>query len=79
MLGKNLKKWAKCRLGHFVLFGQIVALGIKSLGKMSSWANCHLGHFVFGQNVTLGILSLGILSFNLLTFKSEWCHALLIG
>ena len=68
MLGKKLKKWAKCRLGHFVLFGQIVTLGIKSLGKMSSWANCHIGHKVIGQNVTLGNMSLGI-------FKTwAFCH-----
>ena len=58
---KPSKLWAKCRLGQFVLFGQIVNLGKKSLGKMSSWANCHIGHEVFGQNVTLGNISLGIL------------------
>ena len=55
------KIWAKYHLGHNVLFGQIVTLGIKSLGKMSSWANCHIGHKVFGQYVILGIMSLGIL------------------
>ena len=61
-LGQNPSKlWAKCCLGQFVLFGQIVNLGKKSLGKMSSWANCHIGHKVFGQNVTLGKMSLGIL------------------
>ena len=48
-------------LGHNVLFGQIVTLGIKSIGKMSSWANCHIGHKVFGQYVILGIMTLGIL------------------
>ena len=58
---KSSKIWAKCCLGQFVLFGQIVTLGIKLLGKMSSWANCHIGHDVFGQNVTLGNISLGIL------------------
>ena len=62
MLGqKPSKLWAKCRHGQFVLFGQIVNLGKKSLGKMSFWANCHIGHEVFGQNVTLGNISLGIL------------------
>ena len=62
MLGqKPYKSWAKCHLGQFVPFGQIVNLGKKSLGKMSSWANCHIGHEVFGQNVTLGNISLGIL------------------
>ena len=58
---KSSKIWAKCCLGQFVFFGQIVNLGKKSLGKMSSWANCHIGHDVFGQNVTLGNISLGIL------------------
>ena len=57
MLGqKPSKLWAKCRHGQFVLFGQIV-----NLGKMSSWTDCHIGHKVFGQNVTLGNISLGIL------------------
>ena len=56
--------WAKCHFGHNVLFGQIVILGIKSFGKMSSWAYCHIGHKVFGQYVTLGIMSLGVLTFN---------------
>ena len=58
---KSSKIWAKCCLGQFVFFGQIVNLGKKSLGKMSSWAKCHIGHDVFGQNVTLGNISLGIL------------------
>ena len=58
---KPSKSWAKCHLGQFVPFGQIVNLGKKSLGKMSSWANCHIGHKFFGQYVTMGILSLGIL------------------
>ena len=57
----NKALWAKYHLGHNVLFGQIVTLGIKSFGKMSSWAYCHIGHKVFGQYVTMGILSLGIL------------------
>ena len=62
ILGKESSKiWAKCCLGQFVFFGQIVNLGKKSLGKMSSWANCHIGHDVFGQNVTLGNIYLGIL------------------
>ena len=62
IIGQNPSKiWAKYHLGHNVLFGQIVTLGIKSLGKMSSWANCHIGHKVFGQYVILGIMSLGIL------------------
>ena len=56
ILAQNPQKY-----GQNVLFGQIVTLGIKSLGKMSSWANCHIGHKVFGQYVTMGILSLGIL------------------
>ena len=54
---KPSKIWAKCHLGRNVLFGQIVTLGIKSLGKMYSWANCHIGHKVFGQYVILGILT----------------------
>ena len=62
IIGQNPSKiWAKYHLGHNVLFGQIVTLGIKSLGKMSFWANCHIGHKVFGQYVILGIMSLGIL------------------
>jgi len=60
-LGQNPSKlWEKFHFGQFVLFGQIVNLGKKSLSKMSSWANCHIGHEVFGQNVTLGNISLGI-------------------
>ena len=56
MLGqKPSKLWAKCHLG------QIVNLGKKSLGKISSWAICHIGHKVLRQNVTLGNISLGIL------------------
>ena len=59
-LGK-LSIWAKNLHGQFVLFGQIVNLGKKSLGKMYFWANCNIGHEVFGQNVTLGNITLGIL------------------
>ena len=67
-LDKNPQKY-----GQNVLFGQIVTLGIKSLGQMSSWANCHIGHKVVGQNVTLGNMALGI-------FKTwAFCHLTLNG
>ena len=71
ILGQNPSKiWAKYHLGQNVLFGQIVTLGLKSLGKMSSWANCHIGHKVFGQYVTMDILSLGILK------TWAFCHSI---